>query len=123
MMLLAQFAVILLILSFTALSCRSFVKCEEPFEQFHLEFSKTEYKYVFLFEIKGRNISQKKKEKKKAQANQPNKTQSLKFIQAKPTQAAAGSWNHRTAGIRKDLKRSPSPTPPLKQASYSRLHR
>lgn len=66
MMLLAQFAVILLILSFTALSCRSFVKCEEPFEQFHLEFSKTEYKYVFLFEIKGRNISQKKKERKKS---------------------------------------------------------
>jgi len=65
MMLLEQFAVILLILSFTALSCMSFVKCEEPFEQFHLEFSKTEYKYVFLFEIKGRNISQKKKKKKK----------------------------------------------------------
>lgn len=59
-MLLAQSVVILLILSFAALPCRSFVKCEEPFAQFHLEFSDIEYNYIFLFEILGNDIRKKK---------------------------------------------------------------
>jgi len=59
MMLLAQFVVILLIVRFTALPCRSFVKSEEPFAQFHLEFSKIEYKYIFHFKIKRNNTSKK----------------------------------------------------------------
>lgn len=61
MMLLAQFVVILLVPSFTALPCRSFVKSEEPFAQFHLEFSKIEYKYIFRFKIKRNNTIKKKK--------------------------------------------------------------
>lgn len=56
-MLLAKFEVILLILSFTALPCRSFVKSEEPFAQFHIEFSKIECKYIFHLKIKRNNTS------------------------------------------------------------------
>lgn len=64
MMLLAQIVVILLILSFTALPCRSSVKSEEPFAQYHLEFSKIEYKYIF--QIKKKQTIQVKKKKKKS---------------------------------------------------------
>lgn len=52
MMLLAQTVVILLILSFTALPHRSSVQSEEPFAQYHLEFSKIDYKYIFQIKKK-----------------------------------------------------------------------
>lgn len=78
MMLLAQFVVILLRLSFTALPHRSFVRFEEPFAQFHLESSKLENKDVFHFQGNTTSEGGEKVTKK-----------------AKPTQGAAGTWwNH-----------------------------
>lgn len=76
MMLLAQFVVILLRLSFTALPCRSLVKSEELFAQFCVEFSKIENKYIFHFQGNNRSQREKKKLTKKA----------------KPTQSVAGKW-------------------------------